>query len=240
MELNCDLGEGYGKYQVGNDIQIIPLVDAVNIACGFHAGDVNTMKLTVQLAKKHNVRIGAHPGFQDLQGFGRRKIDMDTSEIYGIILYQLGALSAFTKAQHTKIHHVKPHGALYNMACEDKSIAQSIAQAVYDFDPGLILYGLADSRLTEAGEHIGLSVAHEVFADRTYQPDGTLTPRSEENAIIHRTEDALKQIQLIRKEQAVVATNGQRIKIKADTVCVHGDTPEAIEYVQKLRKYIKP
>ncbi|MFC4401803.1 5-oxoprolinase subunit PxpA [Gracilibacillus xinjiangensis] len=239
MELNCDLGESFGRYRIGNDLAIIPFIDAANIACGFHAGDVQTIQSTVQLAKDHQVRIGAHPSFPDLQGFGRRKMEFNGSEIYGIVLYQIGALAAFTKVQDTQIHHVKPHGALYNMASQNKTIAKAVAQAVYDFDCNLILYGLANSCLTEAGEELGLQVAHEVFADRTYQPDGTLTPRDEKNAVIHSMEDTLKQVELILNEQTVIATNGTKINLRADTICVHGDTPEALEYVQTLRKLVK-
>ncbi|KAB8125857.1 LamB/YcsF family protein [Gracilibacillus oryzae] len=235
MELNCDLGESFGNFQSGNDQAIIPYVDAVNIACGFHAGDVSTMQATVKLAKKHHVHIGAHPGFPDLQGFGRRKMELNESEVYGIVLYQIGALAAFARAEDTKIHHVKPHGALYNMACQNQSIAHAIARAVYDYNPDLILYGLANSLLTKAGEDVGLHVAHEVFADRTYQPDGTLTPRSEENAVIDNIETSLAQVELIMKEQCVITTGGNKINIKADTICVHSDTPEALEYVRRLK-----
>ncbi|MGP4041398.1 5-oxoprolinase subunit PxpA [Gracilibacillus sp. D59] len=236
ITLNCDLGESFGTYRIGNDEAIIPLVDAVNIACGFHAGDPHTMNKTVQLAKKYQVNIGAHPGFQDLQGFGRRNINISPEEAYDLVVYQLGALRGFVTVHGVQLAHVKPHGALYNMACKKRALADAIAQAVYDVDPNLTLVGLANSELTNAGEEKGLRVANEVFADRTYQPDGSLTPRSEPNAVIRDIEQAMKQVNEIVTKGKVTTINGDNINIKADTICVHGDSIEALHFVQRIRE----
>lgn len=235
MDLNCDLGESYGSFRMGNDEEIIPLVDSVNIACGFHSGDPNIMNQTVQLAKQYNVKVGAHPGFPDLHGFGRRILDMKPEEIYAIVLYQIGALHAFTTANGTKLHHVKPHGALYNIAATNKEIASAIANAIADFDPTLILFGLANSELVKAGENIGLTVWKEAFADRTYQNNGTLTPRSEQGAVLDHEDDVVEQVQLLTKQQAKTIS-GSIIPLKADTICVHGDNKNAIRLVKKIKE----
>ncbi|QGH34027.1 5-oxoprolinase subunit PxpA [Gracilibacillus salitolerans] len=236
--LNCDLGESFGTYRIGNDGAIIPLVDAVNIACGFHAGDPHTMNKTVKLAKKYQVNIGAHPGFQDLQGFGRRNIDILPEHAYDLVVYQLGALQGFVTIHNLRLAHVKPHGALYNMACKNRVLADAIAQAVNDVDPNLVLVGLAHSELINAGEEKGLQVANEVFADRTYQPDGSLTPRSEPDAVIHDTTQVIQQVEEMVTYGKVTTVNGEKIPIKADTICVHGDTEEALSLVQAIRKVI--
>ncbi|WP_163538859.1 5-oxoprolinase subunit PxpA [Gracilibacillus sp. YIM 98692] len=238
IELNCDLGESYGSYKMGNDQAIIPFVDSVNIACGFHAGDYRTMAETVQLAKQHHVQIGAHPGFPDLQGFGRRKMDMNPDDVYDLMLYQIGALNAFAQSQDVKLHHVKPHGALYNMACKQMELAEAIVQAVYDFDKQIILYGLANSYLTRAGEKASLTVAHEVFADRTYQDDGTLTPRSQPNAVVHDSDQALKQVHDMVTKGKVKTASGNIVSLRADTICVHGDTKEAVTFAKRIREMI--
>lgn len=235
MDLNCDLGESYGSFRIGNDEEIIPLVDSVNIACGFHSGDPNIMNQTVQLAKQYNVKIGAHPGYPDLHGFGRRRLDMKPEEVYAIVLYQIGALHAFTSAHETKLHHVKPHGALYNIAATDKKIASAIANAIADFDPSLILFGLANSELVKAGESAGLTVWKEAFADRTYQNNGTLTPRSEKDAVLDHEDDVVEQVQLLTKHQAKTIS-GSIIQLEADTICVHGDNSNAIDLVKKIRR----
>lgn len=235
IDLNCDLGESFGAYKIGNDEQVLPLISSANIACGFHAGDPHVMNQTVQLAKKYGVAIGAHPGFQDLVGFGRRAIAVLPSDVYNLVLYQIGALSAFCLAHDVKLTHVKPHGALYNMAAVDLSLAEAIARAIAEFDPRLALYGLSGSKLIEAGEKCGLQTVSEVFADRTYQPDGTLTPRTEPNAIIHDSQDAIKQVLQMVKEQTVQTTTGEVIPIMADSICVHGDNTHALQFVQELR-----
>lgn len=237
--LNCDLGESFGAYQIGNDEKIIPLVDAVNIACGFHAGDPDTISQTIKLAKKHNVKIGAHPGFQDLQGFGRRNIEMSPESVYNLVVYQLGALQGFTNVHRVKLDHVKPHGALYNMACKDYKLADAIASAIADFDKSLILVGLANSKLIDAGLEKGLSVLNEVFADRTYQKDGSLTPRTEPGAVLDETEDVIDQVKEMVEQGVVTTTTGEKITIKADTICVHGDTEQALTLVKAINEQLK-
>ncbi|THE13760.1 5-oxoprolinase subunit PxpA [Bacillus timonensis] len=235
IDLNCDLGESFGAYKIGNDEQVLPHISSANIACGFHAGDPHVMNQTVQLAKKHDVAIGAHPGFQDLAGFGRRAMAVSPSDVYDLMLYQIGALSAFCQVHDVKLTHVKPHGALYNMAAVDINLAEAIAQAIANLDPTLALYGLAGSKLIEAGEKYGLNAVSEVFADRTYQLDGTLTPRTETNAVLHDSNEAIRQVLQMVKEQTVQTITGEVISIKADSICVHGDNSHALQFVQQLR-----
>ncbi|WP_077619978.1 5-oxoprolinase subunit PxpA [Bacillus sinesaloumensis] len=235
IDLNCDLGESFGAYKIGNDEQILSFISSANIACGFHAGDPYVMNQTVGLAKKFNVAVGAHPGFQDLVGFGRRAMSISPHDVYNLVLYQIGALAAFCQAHDVQLTHVKPHGALYNMAAVDTSLAESIAKAVLAFDSSLALYGLAGSKLIEAGEKYGLKTVSEVFADRTYQPDGTLTPRAEPNAVIHDSHESIKQVLQMVKEQTVQTVCGETIPIKADSICVHGDNSHALQFVQELR-----
>ncbi|SFE90567.1 LamB/YcsF family protein [Alteribacillus iranensis] len=234
IDLNCDLGESYGDFKVGEDDKILPYITSANIACGYHAGDHNIMARTVQLAKKHNTSIGAHPSFPDLGGFGRREMKIAPEEIYRLVIYQIGALHAFARTEHIVLQHVKPHGALYNMAAKDYSVAEAIAEAVYHVDPNLVLFGLSGSELVRAGENRGLHTAHEVFADRTYQPDGSLTPRTADNAFIETPEEAAERIlQLIEKKE-VAAVDGTSLSLQADTVCVHGDNPKALNFVRQL------
>ncbi|WRP04845.1 5-oxoprolinase subunit PxpA [Rossellomorea aquimaris] len=234
IDLNCDLGESFGAYTIGQDEEMMNFVSSVNVACGFHAGDPLVMKQTVTNALSHNLKIGAHPGLPDLQGFGRRMIHVTPEEAYALVQYQIGALLAFVKAQGGKLSHVKPHGALYNMAAKDSELAASIAKAVYDFDPELTLFGLSQSELTKAGEEIGLHVAHEVFADRTYQSDGSLTPRSLPNAVLHDENEVEKQVLRMVEKQEVVSTDGEVLSIKADTICLHGDNTAALNLAKRL------
>ena len=236
VDINSDLGESYGAFKVGNDQEVLKFISSANIACGYHAGDHNVMFETVRLAKKYGVQIGAHPGLPDLAGFGRRKMELSANEIYHLITYQIGALAAVCKVSGTVLSHVKPHGALYNMAAENRGIAAAIAQAVADLDSNLVLYGLAGSELVKAGEEKGLFVAQEVFADRTYQPDGTLTSRHQENALIHDPELAVTRAVRMIKEGKVIAVDGTDVAIKADTICVHGDGSQALEFVQNLKQ----
>ncbi|MBM7570275.1 5-oxoprolinase subunit PxpA [Aquibacillus albus] len=236
-DLNCDMGESYGSYSLGNDQEVIKYVSSVNIACGYHAGDPATMDTTVQLAIKHNVRIGAHPGLPDLNGFGRREMKLTPSEVYQLIVYQVGALNGFVQANGAKLNHVKPHGALYNMAAKDKTIANAIAEAIYHLDTSLTLFGLSNSELTKAGEKLGIPVAHEVFADRTYQADGSLTPRSEPNAVLTSEEAAMTQIDQMIKHQTVTTVDGKTIPLKADTICIHGDNPKAVGFAKQLYQH---
>ncbi|MDS4032610.1 5-oxoprolinase subunit PxpA [Staphylococcus capitis] len=236
IDLNCDLGEAFGNYSFGGDKDIIPLITSSNIACGFHAGDENVMNETIQLAKENNVGIGAHPGLPDLQGFGRRKMDIKPKEIYNLVVYQLGALNGFCKIHGTRINHVKPHGALYNMGAKNKEIAQAIAQAVYDFDKSLVLVGLSNTLLISEAEALGLRTASEVFADRRYEDDGQLVSRQESDATITNTDEALQQVLKMVTENKVVSKNGKEIDLQADTICVHGDGAHALDFVTQIRK----
>ncbi|GAA0285828.1 UPF0271 protein [Gracilibacillus halotolerans] len=235
MDLNCDLGESYGAFRMGNDEAILPYVDSVNIACGYHAGDPTIMQTTVKLAKEHGVKIGAHPGFPDLHGFGRRNLQMSPQEIYDMVLYQLGALHAFTIVNETTIHHVKPHGALYNMAAVDYTVASAIANAVHDFNPTIILYGLAKSELIRAGKDVGLTTWNETFADRRYEEDGTLTSRNTNGAVIETEQEVIEQVRLLSQGRVKTIT-GNIISLETDTICVHGDNKNAVKLVQTIRE----
>lgn len=239
VDLNCDLGESFGIYRIGDDAEIMKYITSANIACGFHAGDPSIMAKTVELAIKNSVKIGAHPGFPDLHGFGRRNMNLTADEVYSIVLYQLGALYAFVKAQGTKLHHVKPHGALYNMCAINRSLADAVAKAIFDFDSTLTLYGLANSELIKAGESYQLKTAQEVFADRTYQPNGTLTPRSESNALIIDEHEAINQTIQMVKEKRVTSVTGEHIPITADTICLHGDGAHAVAFAKKITAVFK-
>lgn len=236
IDFNSDLGEGFGLYRLGDDQAVLAQITSANIACGFHAGDPRIMRQTVAAAVAAGVAVGAHPSFPDLQGFGRRKMSLSPDEAYECVLYQVGALSGFATAQGTTLQHVKPHGALYNQAAADPALAGAICEAVRDFDPNLYLYGLANSTLTDAGEALGLKVRHEVFADRTYQADGTLTPRSQANAMITDAEQAVAQVLCMLREGHVVAVDGTRVPVRADTLCIHGDQPGAAAFARAIRQ----
>ncbi|OUJ73680.1 5-oxoprolinase subunit PxpA [Hymenobacter crusticola] len=239
VDLNCDLGESYGAYQLGHDEAILPFVTSANIACGFHAGDPTVMKKTVRLALQHQVAIGAHPGLPDLVGFGRREMAVSPEEAYDMTLYQIGALAGFVKAEGGRLHHVKPHGALYNMAAVTPALADAIAEAVYRFNPELVLYGLAGSALIRAGQKLGLRTANEVFADRTYQPDGTLTSRRLPNALLSDPQEAIRQVVRMVKEGNVRSQSGPEVTIQADTVCIHGDGAHAVAFAQQISQVLK-
>lgn len=234
IDLNGDMGESFGIYRLGNDEAMMDYVTSVNIACGFHAGDPLVMRKTVQLAIKKGVAIGAHPGFPDLLGFGRRAMSIAPDEAYAYVVYQIGALSAFVRAEGGKMTHVKPHGALYNLAAKDVTLAEAIAQAIYDVDPTLILYGLAGSQLIAAGKKIGLRTASEVFADRTYQSDGSLTPRNVPQALVTDEQEAVAQVIKMVSEGYVRTLEGADVPIEADTVCIHGDGPNALAFAKTL------
>jgi UPF0271 protein len=236
IDLNCDMGESFGRYTIGSDDQIISSITSANIACGFHAGDPATMRKTVRLAMDHSVSIGAHPGLDDLSGFGRRNMSVSPQEVFELVVYQIGALYGFVLAEGAELKHVKPHGALYNMAAVNKQLAEAIAKAVYKLNPELILYGLSGSELIKAGEKLGLQTANEVFADRTYQEDGTLTPRINENALIKNENKAIEQVLKMVKEQKVHAASGVEVPIIADTICIHGDGENAALFAGKINK----
>ncbi|MCT1902183.1 LamB/YcsF family protein [Oceanobacillus sojae] len=234
VDLNCDLGESFGAYRIGQDNEVMEWITSANIACGYHAGDHNVMRETVEKAVENNVAIGAHPGLLDLQGFGRRKIQVTPEEVFNLMVYQIGAMRGFAEIYGTRISHVKPHGALYSMAAADRALASAIADAVYRIDKRMILFGLANSELVGEGRKRGLQVAEEVFADRTYQPDGTLTPRSAPNALIHDVDLSLSRVIRMVKERKVKAVDGTDVAIQADTICVHGDGAQAAVFVRKL------
>ena len=239
IDLNCDLGESFGLYQLGQDAAIIPYVSSVNIACGFHAGDPAVMRKTVQLALQHQVAIGAHPGLPDLPGFGRREIAITPDEAYEMVVYQMGALAAFVRAEGGRLHHLKPHGALYNMAAVQGPLAEAIAEAVYRVDPAVVLYGLAGSELISAGSRRGLQTAREVFADRSYQADGTLTPRRQPQALITDPGQAARQVVDLVKTGQVRSLAGTAVAIQADPVCLHGDGPRALDFARHIRQVLQ-
>ncbi|MBF7024384.1 5-oxoprolinase subunit PxpA [Staphylococcus kloosii] len=236
VDLNCDLGESFGNYKIGNDENIIPVITSANIACGFHAGDAQVMNNTVKLAQENNIGIGAHPGLPDLQGFGRRNMDLSPQEIYDTVIYQLGAISGFCAIHNAKLNHVKPHGALYQMGARNEEIAHAIAQAVHDFDASLIFVGLSNTLLISKAKELGLQIASEVFADRRYEANGQLVSRKESDALITDTEEAISQVVSMVKDQQVTAKNGEKIAIQADTICVHGDGAHAFEFVSQIRE----
>ncbi|UXI69555.1 LamB/YcsF family protein [Tahibacter amnicola] len=235
IDLNCDMGESFGAWKMGQDIAVMPHVSSVNIACGFHAGDPDTMRQTVEAAARHGIPIGAHPSLPDLAGFGRRDMAVSPNEAYALVLYQIGALDAFVRTHRRALFHVKPHGALYNMAARDDTLADAIAAAVRDFDPRLVLVGLADSALTRAGTRAGLRVAHEAFCDRRYQTDGSLVPRRESDAVLSSIDEAVAQALRIAAQGEVVARDGQVITLSAQTLCIHGDKADAAEFARRLR-----
>lgn len=235
VDLNSDLGESFGNYKIGLDEEVIKYVTSVNVACGWHAGDPLVMEKTIKIAKENKVEVGAHPGFFDLMGFGRRNLLVTPKEMKAYLKYQLGALIAFAKSEDKKIQHVKPHGAMYNMAAKDSVLAIAIAEAIYEVDKDIILLGLANSELIKAGEHIGLKVANEVFADRAYNSDGTLVSRSKEGAVIHDADVAISRVIRMIKEGKVTAITGENVEINAQSICVHGDNPEAVEFVKRIK-----
>jgi len=239
IDLNADLGESFGAWRMGDDAGVMPWITSANIACGFHAGDPTTMRATIALCAQHGVAIGAHPSLPDLQGFGRREMKIPPDEVYAQTLYQLGALHALTKAAGTQLHHVKPHGALYNMAARDRALADAIAIAVRDLDPLLILVGLAGSALVDAGCDAGLTTQREGFCDRRYRADGSLTPRSEPGAVIENIDTAVAQAVSIATRGEALTGDGQTVRIEADTLCVHGDRANAAAFAEHLRRALE-
>lgn len=236
IDLNCDLGESFGAYKMGMDEEILPLITSANIACGFHGGDPLIMERTVALCKVHGVRPGAHPGFPDLNGFGRRNMNLSPKEVKACVTYQIGALKAFCDSASIRLYHVKPHGALYNMAAVDYKLAAAICEAIHDVDDSLVLLALSGSEMLRAAKECGISSASEVFADRAYERDGTLVSRSHKGAVIEEKEAAVKQVVRMAKEGRVRAISGEDISIKADSVCVHGDGRNALSFVKRIRQ----
>ncbi len=229
IDINCDLGEG-----IGNDEQIMPYISSANIACGYHAGDEKTMKETVELCKKYSVAVGAHPSFADRENFGRTDMLLPPTEVYETVIEQIKTLEKIASASGVSLHHVKPHGALYNMAARDKSLAPLIALAVLDTNRKCILYGLSGSYLIKEGRNHGLKTASEVFADRTYKDDGSLTPRSKPDALIVDTDKAVAQVLQMIKGGTVTSTTGKKISIVAETICLHGDGEHAVEFAKAV------
>jgi len=242
IDMNSDVGESFGVYKLGLDEEVIPHITSANIACGFHGGDPGVMRRTISLAKQYGVEVGAHPGFQDLIGFGRRNVDATLEEIQDDVMYQMGALQAFAIAQGLRLQHVKPHGALYNMAVANPKIWEAIAEGVAKVDRGIILVVLASSKrepLQEIGKRCGIRIAFEFFPDRAYRNDGSLVPRREKGAVIHDHEVVAKRALKMVLEGKVVAIDGTEIELKADTLCVHGDNPAAVLMVEKIREGLK-
>lgn len=236
VDLNSDLGESFGHYTLGMDEKVIPLISSANVACGYHASDPVVMETTVALAKAAGVEVGAHPGFPDLMGFGRRNLNVTPEEAKAYVLYQLGALYGFCKAQGVAIQHVKPHGALYNMAAKDYALARAVCAGIKEFDPGLIVLALSGGQLVKAALDLGLPVAREVYADRAYEEDGNLVDRRKEGAMITDEQEAIRRVARMVKEKKVTAVTGKDIPIEADSVCVHGDGAKALAFVEKIRE----
>jgi UPF0271 protein len=235
VDLNCDLGESFGAYRIGMDEEVLPFISSANIACGFHAADPVVMDRTVKLAAERHVMAGAHPGFPDLMGFGRRNLNVSPAEAKAYVMYQVGALDAFCRAQNVKMQHVKPHGALYNMAGKDHALALAICEGIQAVNPDLILLGLSGSQMLLAAEEIGLKAAKEVFADRAYEEDGSLVARTKPGAMIEDEDLAVARVIRMVKEGKVEAVTGKEIAIRADSICVHGDGPKALAFVRKIR-----
>lgn len=239
IDLNCDMAESFGVYAFGCDEDVIPFVTSINVACGFHASDPGNMLRTVQLAKEHSVAVGAHPSFPDLVGFGRRNMAATPEEIKADTIYQIGALWAFCQAEGVRLQHVKPHGALYNMAATDIRIATAIAEAIRAVDPGLFMLCLGKSAMVEAAKKVGVRYVEEAFADRAYTNQGTLVPRSRPGAVIHDIGLVAERVLSMVKQQRVTSIDGLEIPIVAQTICVHGDTPGAVEMAKLIRKRLE-
>ncbi len=236
IDLNCDLGESFGNYKIGLDDEVIRHISSANVACGFHASDPLVMQKTVALAKENGVCIGAHPGFPDLVGFGRRNMSVSPSEAKALVQYQIGALDAFCKAAGVKLCHVKPHGALYNMAGKDEILAQAVCEGIFEYDSNLILLGLSGSKMIEAGKKIGLRTASEVFADRAYEADGSLVARSKPGAVITDENLAVSRVVEMVKNGRATSITGNEIEIKADSICLHGDGVKAVEFAKRIKE----
>jgi len=235
IDINSDTGESFGAYTIGHDAGLFTSITSANVAAGFHAGDPSVLRATIRLAKAHGVAVGAHPGFPDLVGFGRRELNVTPQEAEDFVLYQIAAVAGVAAAEGMTIQHVKPHGALFNMAVRNAELSSAIARAVAAFDRSLILFGLAGSEILNAGRAAGLRVAAEVFADRAYEPDGTLASRRKPGAVIHDPDAVVVRAVRMVKERTVVAIDGSIVSLEADTICVHGDTPGSDDLAAKIR-----
>ncbi len=236
IDLNCDLGESFGNYTLGNDPEVIPLITSANVACGYHASDPLVMQTTIRRAKEAGIEAGAHPGYPDLMGFGRRNLAVSPEEARVYTLYQLGALDAFCRAEGIRLQHVKPHGAFYNMAAKDYALSEAICGAIRDYDPSLIVLALYGGELVKAAKDMGLRVAEEYFADRAYEEDGSLVNRRKPGAMITDEEEAIERLIRMIKERRLQAITGKDIEMKGDSVCVHGDGAKALAFVKKIRE----
>ena len=234
IDFNCDMGESFGMYKMGLDEEVIKHITSANIACGFHAGDPNWMRTTVKLAEEHGVAIGAHPGFPDLSGFGRRTMNASALEVKNDVIYQMGALQAFTGAK--RLQHVKPHGAMYNMAVDDQDLATAICEALLEVDSDIVLLALAGSQWISVAEDLGLRVGREIFADRALNTDGTLVSRSKEGSVIHDIQEVVDRSLRMVTEGKAVTISGEVIDVEADSLCLHGDTPGAVDMAQALKQ----
>jgi UPF0271 protein len=236
IDLNCDMGESYGAWKMGADAGVMPFITSANIACGFHAGDPATIRKTVRLAVDGGVAVGAHPSLPDLMGFGRRVMRISPQDMYDLVIYQAGAVEAFARAAGVKLHHVKCHGALYNMAANDEALSDAMVRAVKDLGSGVILYALSGSKSIEIGKKSGVRVSGEVFADRGYSDDGTLAPRDKPGGMIEDPAASVTQVLAMIEEGYVTSLAGKRVAVSADTLCLHGDQPGAVTFAQALRK----
>ena len=237
IDFNCDMGESFGSYKLGQDEEVIKYITSANVACGFHAGDPQWMRHTVKLAEEHGVGIGAHPSFPDLQGFGRRNMAVTSAEAKDDVTYQIGALKAFTRDH--RLQHVKPHGAMYNMAVDGGDLAKAINEAVLEIDPEMILIVLAGSPWVGVAREMGLRVATEAFADRALNPDGTLVSRSKPGSVIHDLDEVVERSLKMVTEGKATAITGEEVEVQADTLCLHGDTPGAVEMARAVRNGLR-
>ena len=235
IDLNCDMGESYGAWKMGEDAAVMPYITSANIACGFHGGDPATIRKTVRLAVEHGVAIGAHPSLPDIQGFGRRVMKISPQDMYDLVVYQAGAVEAFARAAGGKLHHIKCHGALYNMAATDEGLSDAMARAAKDLG-NIMLYVLSKSKSFEIAKKAGLPVAGEVFADRGYSDDGTLAPRDKPGGMIEDAQKSVKQALALVEEGYVTSLSGKRLPVAADTLCLHGDQPGAVAFAKEIRR----
>ena len=234
IDLNCDMGESYGAWKMGADAEVMPHVSSANVACGFHGGDPATIRKTVRLAVDHGVAIGAHPSLPDLQGFGRRAMKISPQDMYDLVVYQAGAVEAFARAAGARLHHIKCHGALYNMAANDEGLSEAMARAAKDLG-GVMLYVLSNSKMMEVARRLAVPVCGEVFADRGYADDGTLAPRGQPGAMIEDAGEAVARALAMVREGYVTSLSGKRVPVSADTLCLHGDQPGAVTFAKALR-----
>lgn len=239
VDINCDMGESFGRYRLGNDRELLKLISSANVACGYHAGDPSVMRRTVRWAAAENVAVGAHPGFPDLVGFGRRNMQIDAAQLRDLVLYQVGALESIARSEGVRLQHVKPHGAMYNMAVDDIGIAGPIAAAVASCSPELILFGMAGSALERAAKQHSLRFAREAFADRTYQADGRLTPRSVAGAVVEDPDIAADRAVEMVLHGRVRTADGSPLAVPCDTICLHGDNPRALDFARQLHRQLQ-